>query len=195
MSILAVMLVVTGAVWLLGRDPPEPGSRTSTSALTERPPETPSEVGFDVTFTRGCGLGDLPGFTVPRWITPQSGFVRTDGAAYLQCQIHEWADEGAALADYTQRVALLDGVAAFTRSRQADDRMQRLATVHDGPTVVSFVERSRAADTRSTWISVVRVGDFAGVVTVHSYIDPPPLALQDFEALVAIVLRRMQRAP
>ncbi len=191
-SIASVVLATTGAFWLLNQGEPE---EVVATLLVSRPSTVPDDVGFDVTLSRGCGSGDLPGFTRARWANAQSGFLRADGTAYLQCQIHEWADESAAVADFAERVTLLDGVATFTGSRQPDDRMQRLTTVNDSPAVVSFVERSRDGDVRSTMISVVHVGDFAGVVTVHSYVDPPIVALSEFEKLVANVLVRMHRSP
>jgi hypothetical protein len=168
-AVALVALATTGAFWLLDRSDP---ATIESTLLVSRPPDLPGDVGFDVTQSRGCGAGDLPGFTRARWANPQSGFLRADGMGYLQCQIHQWGDEGAATADFTERVTLLDGVATFTRAREPDDRMQRLATANDGPAVV---------------------GKFAGVVTVHSYVEPPVVAVPDFEKLVADVLVRMQR--
>ena len=145
-----------------------------------------------MTVSRGCGGGDLPGFTVPRWITAQSGFARTDGAAYLQCQINRWADEDAATADFTRRVALLDGVVAYTAARAPGQRTERIGSAEDGPEVVSFAERSPTASTALTWITVVRHGSYAGVVTLHSYVDPAPVDRATFEGLVATVRHRME---
>ncbi len=181
-----VACLVAGPVWLLARSfaPPGEGAPIVAAGLAFGPV-------LDVTATRGCIGGDLPGFTVPRWITVQSGFARVDGAAYLQCQINRWSDEDAAGADFDQRVALLDGVVAYTAARDPGARTERLATADDGPEVVSFAERSPTAATALTWITVVRHGPYAGVVTLHSYVDPAPVAREAFEGLVATVRHRM----
>jgi hypothetical protein len=182
-----VVCLVAGPAWLLARsfapaaDPP-PIDAASAIVLA---------AAVDVTATRGCIGGDLPGFTVPRWITAQSGFARTDGAAYLQCQINRWVDEPAAVADFDRRVELLDGVVAYTADRAPGRRTERIATVEDGSEVRSYAERSPVAATALTWITVVRHGRYAGVVTLHSYVDPAPVDRTAFEGLVATVRHRM----
>jgi hypothetical protein len=181
-----VACLVAGPVWLLARSM----APTPDGAPIVAPGAAFGPV-LDVTATRGCVGGDLPGFTVPRWITVQSGFARVDGSAYLQCQINRWADEDAAGADFDQRVSLLDGVVAYTAARGAGARTERLATPADGPEVASFEERSPVAATAVTWITVVRHGPYAGVVTLHSYVDPAPVERTAFEDLVATVRQRM----
>jgi hypothetical protein len=184
-TVVLVVVLVASSAWLLSRSFASPNPSTAT--LDTRP----GPAAVDVTATRGCYAGDLPGFTQPRWITVQSGYVRTDGSAYLQCQISHWADEQAAEHDFAQRSALLDGVVSFTASREAAWRTERMATANDGPGVRSYAERSPTASTRLTWISVTRHGEYAGVVSLHSYVDPAPVALSEFEGLVALVLDRM----
>jgi hypothetical protein len=199
---LLVALAV-GPVWLLARtahpasagDGPFPAGRVTpgSAVVASLAAALPSDAPQDVTATRGCVAGDLPGFTLPRWVTVQSGFARTDGAAYLQCQINRWSDEDGARADFGQRTGLLDGVVSFTASRPPGQRTERIVTVNDGPDVRSYAERSPTAATRLTWISVTRHGRYAGVVTLHSYVDPAPVDLAAFEGLVALVLERMSR--
>ena len=191
-----VVSLVAGSGWLLGRSfAPAPGPApivsapidpTAAIAVTE-----PTAV--DVTATRGCVGGDLPDFTVPRWITVQSGFARPDGAAYLQCQINGWPDDAGAAADFAERVELLEGVVRYTADRAPGQRTERLVTALDGPEVRSYEDRSPTAGTRLTWVTVVRHGRFAGVVTLHSYVDPVPVDRAAFEDLVTRVRTRMAR--
>jgi hypothetical protein len=148
---------------------------------------------IDVTATRGCVGGDLPGFTVPRWITAQSGFARPDGTAYLQCQINRWPDETAAAADFARRVGVLDAVVAYTADREPGRRAERIASADEGPEVRSYADRSPTAATALTWVTVVRHGPYAGVVTLHSYVDPAPVGRAEFEGLVETVRSRMAR--
>ena len=162
-------------------------ARAATAAAS--PPADPVPV--DVTAERGCGAGDLPGFTVPRWITVSAGYARPQGDAYLQCQINRWADEAQAGADFDERVQVLDAVVAYTASRAPDERTERLVSFDDGPDVRSYRDRSPTAATAFTWVTVVRHGPYAGVVTLHSYVEPAPVDRAGFEGLVATVRQRM----
>jgi hypothetical protein len=165
-------------------DVPPPVRDASVAAAADPVP-------VDVTAERGCGAGDLPGFTVPRWITVSAGYARPQGDAYLQCQINRWADEAEAGADFDQRVQVLDAVVAYTAGRAPDQRTVRLVTFDDGPDVRSYTDRSPTAATALTWVTVVRHGPYAGVVTLHSYVDPAPVDRAGFEGLVATVRQRM----
>ena len=88
-----VVCLVAGPGWLLVRSFAPAGDG---SPIVDVPPparaapvaQATDPVPVDVTAERGCGAGDLPGFTVPRWITVQAGYGRPQGDAYLQCQIN-----------------------------------------------------------------------------------------------------------
>ncbi len=199
-----VACLVTGPGWLLARSFAPVGDRspivdvTTAAAPAGAPapasasgPAVDEPVPVDVTAERGCVGGDLPGFTVPRWITAQAGFARVDGSAYLQCQINRWSDADAAQADFDRRVDLLDAVVAYTADRAPGQRTERLVSFDDGPELRSYADRSPTAGTKLTWVSVVRHGPYAGVVTLHSYVEPGPADRAGYEGLVATVRQRM----
>jgi hypothetical protein len=199
-----VVCLVALPGWLLARSfaPPADRSPIVDEAPSARAAPAPAAPGtapaedvlpVDVTAERGCGAGDLPGFTVPRWITVSAGYARPQGDAYLQCQINRWPDDARADADFEQRVQLLDAVVAYTADRAPAQRTERLVSFDDGPELRSYADRSPTAATKFTWVSVVRHGPYAGVVTLHSYVEPGPVDRAGYEGLVATVRQRMAR--